>query len=243
MISHPTRTLLLILLAACGCMGRGYAQQVAPEAERTAGVRFIFGRLTGDAPASLDMPLDGDGRRVATVPLSQRTPSGYLPMPAGREIRLGVMPTDPAKPFVCQAMEVRPEGAKRLLGILVPGTGAAGNGPRFQIKLVDEDLFRPGDFHFINLTPYEFGVSFDGSQFKIGGNTQETYHPKVLEEARNAAVMVSFRAGETAAWQVMTRSTWRLRPTRKELCLFQWDEENQRPALRGLTLFESNAEK
>lgn len=36
---------------------------------------------------------------------------------------------------------------------------------------------------------------------------------------------------------MVTAPTWRLRPTRKEFCIFYWNTQMDRPAVKALTAF------
>lgn len=38
-------------------------------------------------------------------------------------------------------------------------------------------------------------------------------------------------------WRVVTAPTWRVRPTRKEFCIFYWNTQMDRPAVKALTAF------
>ncbi|MCH7225889.1 hypothetical protein [Haloferula sp. A504] len=217
----------------------GSAALVAQEAGESpaSGIRFVCTDLPAGSPPSLDLLLDPESGESVEVPLLRRAPGDYRPLPKGAVIRLGHQPADPADAFVTMALGGKPADARRLLAILVPKLDREEASYPFSMQVIDEERFRPGDFLFINLTPFEFAVSFDGKRFGIRKGAVNLHDPEDLDEPRNSPVMITFRpAGTKERWQVLARTTWRLRPTRKEVCVFHWDERQGRPALRGLTI-------
>lgn len=233
--------LSLLLLVDAPAQTGGEPTRDGNASEPRAGIRFVCTSLPDHAPEELALLLDAKTKKTVKVPLFRRKPGDYLPLPVGGEIRLGQLPDADHTPFKTFALAKKPVGSRRLLGILVPASPKATTKgkPPFHLQVIDESAFSLGDFYFINLTPLEIGIRFDGTQFKIKPNGRKHYEPRQLNEARNSPVIVSFRSlTPPSKWQPLTRSTWRLRPTRKEICLFYWDELHQRPAMRGLTVFE-----
>lgn len=208
---------------------------------RRSGIRFVCTALPEGSPSELELILDSEGEKTVMVPLYRRKPGDYLPLPQGSEIKLGLTNGDSG--FVVHAVGKKPSAARKLLAILVPNSSKSEKPatPGFRMHVIDESEFRLGDFYFINLTPLEFAVKFDGTQFKIGKYGRKRHEPAKLNEPRNSPVLIAFRPPEATSqtdWLPITRSTWRLRPTRKEICIFYWDEQSRRPAIKGLTIFE-----
>ena len=158
--------------------------------ERRSGIRFVCTGFTDDGKEEIELLLSQQDGEVQTqkVALHRRKPGRYFPIPRGASIKLGRV--DGKQPFTTLASARKPNGARKLLAILIP-THSGGKSKYF-MKLIDEGKFRPGDYYFINLTKLKIGVQFEGEKFQLAQLASRQLHPEGLTAPRNSPVAIFF---------------------------------------------------
>lgn len=207
----------------------------------TRGVRFVCVGIAKGTPEILQLV---SKKGLMDVPLSVRSPGSLFAIPTDGVIRLGVKTKNKEHPFTTLAIATMPDGATHATAILFPAENPT-DGTRYRMLLIDDKALTGGDVYFINTLKQRCSVRLDDKQFILTGGKPIIHHTGRNEQAFNASVAISVeRSNKSAApgWDLITASTWRLMPTRNEVCVIYPDSEYQRPALKGLTFFPIRGE-
>ncbi len=213
----------------------------SPEKPAKKGIRFICTEIAPDTSETLKL-LGKKG--IQDVELSSRMPGDLFEIPAEGTILLGQESGDPEKPITPLAIGKLPEGTKRATALLIPAKDRP-DGTKYEIFLINDDALKGGSAYFLNLTPNMCMAKLDGEVLKLKKEVPVIFQPSNLSEARNSpiAILVETREEGKQGWRPLMSSTWRLRPTRIEVCIVYWNDQIGRPAIKGLTLFPYSEEK
>ena len=207
----------------------------------TRGVRFVCVGIAKGTPEILQLV---SKKGLMDVPLSVRSPGSLFAIPTDGVIRLGVKTENKEHPFTTLAIATMPDGASHATAILFPAENPT-DGTCYRMLLIDDKSLTGGDVYFINTLKQRCSVRLDDKQFMLTSGKPIIHHSGRNQEAFNAPVAISVeRSIKSAAsgWDLITASTWRLLPTRIEVCLIYLNSDYQRPALKGLTFFPIRGE-
>lgn len=232
-----------LVLAGCITLLASSAQDAGNEKEKhvTRGVRFVCAAIADGTPETLKLV---SKKGMADVPLSVRSPGSLFSIPADGIIRLGLETANKEQPFTPLAIATMPDGATCATAILFPAKNPT-DGTCYRMLLIDDKSLSGGDVYFLNTLKQRCSVRLDGKEFILTGGKPTIHHTDRNKEAYNAPVAISVEHCDKSTapgWNLITASTWRLMPTRIEVCLIYLNAEYQRPALKGLTFFPTRNE-
>ena len=233
-----TKILFLLGIAAC-LPGALSAQDQAPAETEPARGRVAWFVCTS-IPDGLENPIKTMiGTEVGEVTLSKRSPSEAVKIPDDGLIRLVRQipnPEDPAKPkYLTLAQATVPEGMNKALLILVPTSQKPGE-PVFKIRVQDLARFKSGDWMYLNLTALDVRVDMGKTVIPVKSGTTAMFDASSFKEPANVPIRYSFLNKEDQQWQMLSASTVVIYPTRREICIFSWDERFNRINYHGITL-------
>jgi hypothetical protein len=232
-----------LVLSGCMTVCATSAQDAWNEKDQEVkrGVRFVCAAIAKDTPETLQL---ASKKGWKDVPLSVRSPGSLFSIPADGVIRLGLKTQDKEHPFTTLAVATMPDGATHATAILFP-TNNLTDGTCYRMLLIDDKSLTGGDVYFLNTLKQRCSVRLDGKEFILTSGKPTIHHTGRNNEAANAPVAISVERSDKSAapgWDLITASTWRLIPTRIEVCLIYLNAEYQRPALKGLTFFPIRGE-
>jgi hypothetical protein len=207
----------------------------------TRGVRFVCAAIAEGTPEILQLV---SKKGLMDVPLSVRSPGSLFAIPTDGVIRLGLKTENKEHPFTTLAIATMPDGATHATAILLPVENPP-DGTRYRMILIDDKSITGGDVYFLNTLKQRCLVRLDDKQFILTGGKPIIHHTDRNKEAFNASVAIKVERSEKSeapGWNLITASTWRLMPTRIEVCLIYLNSDYQRPALKGLTFFPIRGE-
>lgn len=231
---------LSCLLSLCLSPSTSSAQEQEKKAKR--GVRFVCTAFAPGIPNTLWM---AQGDNLVEVPLNTRKPGDYYPISNTGTVILGKRTDDPEKPILPLAIGSPPNQGKNFIGLLIPMPNSKKTqklGTRYHIHFIDEGKFRFGHCYFLNLTQKPILVNIDKKRITLRKGENKIFEPGNLAQPRNVAVSIYCKFSpirlQKENWRLITASTWRMRSTRKEFCIFYWDPAHNRPAIKALTAFK-----
>jgi hypothetical protein len=231
---------LLPLLAVTGqFLSPLFAQDQAPsEPEAPRGRVAWF--VSTSIPAGLENPVAYiSGTDVGEVTLSKRSPSESVKIPADGVLRLVRKipnPEDPEKPkYLTLAQATVPEGVNQALLILVPTSQKPGE-MVFNTKVQDLARFKNGDWMYLNLTTQDVRVDMGKTVIPLKSGATALFDASAYKEPTNLPIRYSIFRKEDQQWQMLSASTVVIYPTRREMCIFSWDEQFNRINYHGITL-------
>jgi hypothetical protein len=198
--------------------------QSEPEAEKRppAGRTAWFACLA--KPEGLENPvkiLAGD--QVTELELPPYMASLAVEIPADgilRIVRPVPDPEDPAKTKYLILAEARiPDTVREALVILAPLPKPAGD-LLFRSMVQDLAKFKGGDRLYINLSDTDIRVRLDKTTVPVASGRVSIYETSALAEATNIPVMYQFYHSGRKEWKILSASTVVVRPTRREITVF-----------------------
>ena len=90
----------------------------------------------------------------------------------------------------------------------------------FQAKVQDLAAFKGGDRLFINLSDTNIGVKIGDDSVAVPARQANIYSSPKLTKPTNMPISYSFYHPEEKKWKLLSASTVVLRPTRREICIF-----------------------
>ena len=194
---------------------------------------FIAVAVPENLPVEVPI-LTGDS--VEKVMFPKREVSRPVKIPADGLLRVAVPDPnaqDDKLPYEILA-EVRvPEGVQKCLVILVP-TVVDGKF-RFKSRVQDLRKFGGGDAMYINVSPKNILVTLGEEKIGLKPGMTQIHSAKGIDQAKNVAVRYEVYNEETKKWRKISASTVRIVPTRREICIFSWDEQRKRPDYHGMS--------
>lgn len=214
------------------------AQGTSREArEPSRGVRFVCAAI---APGTPDLIKIATTDGYVDVPLGTRSPGRFFPVGEDGLILLGLETGNETNPFRPLARARMPENVRRAIAILFPREERP-DGTCYNVLLIDENEIRGGDVFLLNMLEERCVVKLDDTTLYLESGKPRIHRSRGGREPHNLPVAIGVErnppeSGESS-WEMITASTWRLMPTRAEVCIIYPNHEYQRPALKGLTLF------
>ena len=129
-------------------------------------------------------------------------------------------PVDPGKIKYHILAEAKiPEGVREALVILAPLAKPEGD-LLFRTKVQDLAKFKGGDRLYINLSDTNIRVRLGQTNVAVAPGQANIYESPKLAKPANVAIMYEFYHPERKEWKILSASTVVLRPTRREICVF-----------------------
>jgi hypothetical protein len=175
-------------------------------------------------PDGLENPVKVlSGGKLAAVQLPKFMTSEPVKIPDDGLIRIVREEQDPEDPekvtYLVLAQAKVPENVREALIILKPLPRPDGD-LIFTAKVQDLANFKGGDRMFINLSNTGIRVSIGGTQVTVAPKKAEIYEAPKLTKPANIPIMYSFYHPERKEWKILSASTVVLRPTRREINIF-----------------------
>jgi hypothetical protein len=209
-----------------------------PEPRKARGRVAYF--VSTSIPKGLENPVSVMlGKKILKVTLSNRMASNPVKIPADGIIRLvrkAENPeNDPKKPnYVTLAQAHIPDGMSKALVILIPAKKT--KAPLvFNTKVKDLATFKGGDYLYMNLSPLKVAVQLGKKTIALKPGEDKIYDAPVLRKSINVPVRYNYYHPTKKKWKMLSASTVVLRPTRREICIFNWDPRYKRIDYRGVT--------
>lgn len=228
---------LVCVLGAGPCLTWSQAPDASEDPEKIVnkGVRFICMEIAKGTPDSISLV----GKRdFQDVTLSTRSPGRLFAVPPTGSIALGIETGDPENPLIPIALGQMPPNVARGTALLIPRSPKP-DGMKYEMFIIPDDKLVGGSAYFLNLTRSICVAKLDEQILKMTPGEPVVYQPKDLDQSRNSsvAIVIETKEGEQRNWRPLMSSTWRLRPTRIEVCIVYWNEAYKRPSIKGFTLF------
>ncbi len=163
------------------------------------------------------------GKNIIDLKLEQYMASDPVKIPDDgilRIVREVPNPDDPANPkYVVLAEAKILESVREALIILVPLAKPEGD-LLFQAKVQDLAAFKGGDRLYINLSDTNIGVKLGETSVTVPAGQASIYSASKMAESTNMPISYSFYHPEEKKWKLLTASTVVIRPTRREISIF-----------------------
>lgn len=215
---------------------------VHPGKPHTArGVRFVCAAIAPETPTTLKLASKNE---LVDVSLSIRSPGELMKIPDDGSIILGIPTNDPDRPLQPLATAKLPDSSKSATVLLIP-TPKQADGICYRSLIIGDDVVRGGDVYLLSLLDSRCAFRMEGKDLLLSKDKPQIYHPSNLEQPRNIPMSVSVElpnAKGAKEWKLLTASTWRLIKTRVEVCVVYWNASQDRPALKGITLFPEDVQ-
>lgn len=191
-------------------------------------------------PEGIDNPVTiMSGKEITQVTLSKRSPSMPVKISADgilKLVRKIENSDDPEKlNYQILAQVLVPKEVNKALIILIPATKNP-SGIVFQSRVKDLSLFNGGNSMYLNMTKLKVGVELGTTKMAIEPGQDKIHSDPNLSEPTNLVVRYSYYHTEKMEWKILSASTIVLYPTRREICIFSWDERFKRIDYHGMTL-------
>lgn len=215
----------------------------AQEEQRTGGRQVWF--AASSIPDGLDNPMRVlIGEKIQEVTLSTRMASEPVRISADGLVRIVREIPDPANAsetiFQDVARAAVPEGVREALIMLIPRAEPTPAGIIFHTVVQDLAQFGGGDYMFLNLTQLPVAVQLGDKRVPLRPGQTTITKPDALREPRQASISYHFQEPDEGEWRLISASTVVLMPTRREICVFSWDERYDRINYRGITFPVTN---
>ena len=112
-----------------------------------------------------------------------------------------------------------PDNVREALIILMPLPKPEGD-LIFQAKVQDLAAFKGGDRLFINLSDTDIAVQLGDVTTAVPAKQTKIYAASKLAKPTNMPISYRFYHPEEKKWKLLSASTVVLRPTRREICIF-----------------------
>jgi hypothetical protein len=201
---------------------------LAAQSDPGGGQRTAAGRTAWFAclskPEGLENPVKVlAGGNLSLLELPEFMASEAVKIPADGVLRIVREVPDPVnqgKPkYLILAEASIPEAVQEALVILSPVTKPEG-GLLFQTKVQDLANFKGGGRLYINLSDSNIRVRLGKTLVVVEPRHASFFKAPPMVTATNMPVMYEFYHPERKEWKILSASTVVLRPTRREICVF-----------------------
>jgi hypothetical protein len=163
------------------------------------------------------------GEEITDLELPEYMASKAVKIPEDgilRIVRVKPDPENPEKQKILVLGQVKiPNGVRQALIILAPLPKPDGD-LIFQASVQDLADFKGGDRLYINLSDTDIAVQLGKAAVAVPARQAKIYSAPKLAKATNVPIMYKFYHPERKEWKMLTASTVVLRPTRREICIF-----------------------
>jgi len=128
-----------------------------------------------------------------------------------------------------------PEGVREALIVLVPNAEGS-DGLRFRSKVIDLSKFKKGGCLYVNLVPTKLGITIGESKTVISPGGMEFINPLGNKESGvfPVAFFYEIPKEDGAEWKLMTSSKMAIYKSRREICIFYYNNEIENVDFRGI---------
>ncbi len=177
-----------------------------------------------DIPEGLENPVKVmGGNQLTEIELPRFMASEAVDIPADGILRIVREAPDPANPggtkYLVLAEAKIPEGIREALVILAPVEKPEGD-LLFRSKVQDLADFKGGDRLYINLSTTQIRVRLGKTTVAVAPGQTSIFESPALAKPANTPMMYEFYHPERKEWKILSASTVVLRPTRREICVF-----------------------
>ncbi|QTN31405.1 hypothetical protein HZ994_03365 [Akkermansiaceae bacterium] len=175
-------------------------------------------------PEGVENPIKVAGEKEITeILLPSYMTSDPVEIPADGILRMVRGIPDPEKPgetkYLILAEAKIPEGVREALVLLAPLPEPQGD-LVFLAKVQNLADFKGGDRLFINLSDTNIRAKFGRDTVTVAPGKSDIYQAPALAKPTNTPVMYEFYHAGQKQWKILSASTVVLRPTRREICVF-----------------------
>jgi len=175
-------------------------------------------------PDGLENPVKVmSGKDITDLELPEFMASAAVKIPEDGILRLVRQAPDPDKPgemkYLILAEAKIPPSVREALVILGPLPKPEGD-LLFRAKVQDLAKFKGGDRLYINLSDTNIRVRLGKTTVAVPPGQANIYESPKLAEPANMPIMYEFYHPERKEWKILTASTIVLRPTRREISVF-----------------------
>lgn len=232
--------LLLSLFIALGTA----ATLAAEDAETDSNERAPRGRVASFVYTSLPKDFENPvtvmaDEKISQLLLSKLSPSDPVKIPADgilrivREVKNAEEPETPQ--YLTLAQAAIPESVVNAVVILMPMADNS-KGLLFKTKVLDLAACKGGDSMFLNMTKFKIGIEMGEEKIGVGPGQLTTHNPLGTAKTVSLPIRFSYFHPVRKEWAMITASTVALYSTRRELCIFTWDERFKRVDFESITL-------
>lgn len=199
------------------------AQDEAAEPKKTTAARSAWFACI-DLPGTLENPVKVmSGQDLIDVELSKFMTSASVKIPADGILRMVRQVPDPANEgktkFLILAQATIPENVREALIILMPVSKPEAD-LVFHAKVQDLAAFKGGDRLYINLSNTNIGVQLGETEIAVPAQQAKIYSSPATAQPINLPIIYRFYHPEEEKWKVFNASTIVVRPTRREIYIF-----------------------
>ncbi len=175
-------------------------------------------------PDGLENPVKiMSGEKLTELKLPKYMASEPVKIPDGGVIRIVREVPDPEDAekvkYLVLAEAKIPESVREALIVLIPLPKPKGD-LIFLTKVQDLADFKGGDRFFINLSNTHIRVKLGNTDVTVAPKQANIYKAPVLAKPTNMPIMYGFYHSEDKKWKMLSASTVVLRPTRREINIF-----------------------
>lgn len=222
-----------ILIILFGLASSAFLGAQSKDKSRTAWI------ISSDIPKGINNPIIlRIGDTFTEIILSKRGPSEPINIPTDGMIGI-LQKTDAAagsdKTGYLSLSEVRIDsGINQALIVLTPDFKNPEQ-PVFQNKVQDLASFNNGEWLYINTTKFSVKVEMNDDKLVIGPEASSILKAKVSAESTKMTMSYLPDANNADDWKIISSSNVAIYDTRREICIFSWDERYKRINYHGIT--------
>lgn len=215
-------TLYRICILFAGMLPLAAQTEPAAEKREVAGRTAWFACLS--KPEGLENPVKVlAGEKLTELELPEFMASEAVKIPTDGIVRIVRVVPDPADPkktkYLILAEAKIPESVREALVILDPLPKPEGD-RLFRAKVQDLAKFKGGDRLYINLSETNIRVRLGKTTVSVAPGQASIYESPKLAEPENMPIMYEFYHPVRKEWKILTASTIVVRPTRREIFVF-----------------------
>jgi hypothetical protein len=220
------------------------AAQEAKEEAQIESAKKITGRkawfLCTAIPEDLQNPVSVMvEEKIYQVTLSIRNMSDPFPVRGEGLVKIVKEIPNPDKPdsVIYEALSDSkiPENIENALTILVPLPQKEGRKLIFGSKVLDLNNFKGGDYLYLNLSPKRVGIALGEERSILKPGELKIQTNQEIKAATNKVLSLNYHSPEEDKWKLIVATTVVVQPTRREICIFHWDQKAGRIDYRGAT--------
>jgi hypothetical protein len=128
-----------------------------------------------------------------------------------------------------------PDHIQNALIILVPLPKNNSQKQVFGSKVINLNNFKGGDYLYLNLSPVQVGITLGENRSVLKPGETKIQENRDIANATNKMISLHYQSIKDEKWKLIVASTVVVQPTRREICIFHWDEKADRIDYRGAT--------
>lgn len=177
--------------------------------------------------------------KIHKITLSIRNMSDPFPVRGEGMVRMVKEIPNPEKsdsPIYQTLVQAKiPDHIQNALIILVPAPKNSSQNLVFGTKVLDLNDFKGGDYLYMNLSPVEVGITLGDNRSVLKPGELKIQTNQEIKAATNKVLSLHYHPAGEERWKLIVATTVVVQPTRREICVFHWDEKSNRMDYRGAT--------